>query len=48
MKKKTLAIWKLVTRPKKKRGLGVLKLKIQNDALLIKNLHKFFSKANLP
>jgi hypothetical protein len=46
--KKTLAAWKLVTGPKKKRGLGVLKLRIQNDALLMKHLHKFFIKAHLP
>jgi hypothetical protein len=38
----------LVTRPKKKGGLGVLKLRVQNNALLMKNLHKFFSKSNLP
>jgi hypothetical protein len=43
-----MAAWKLVTRPKKKGGLGILKLRVQNDALLMKNLHKFFSKANLP
>jgi hypothetical protein len=47
-KKPPLATWKLVTRPKKKGGLGVLKLRVQNDALLMKNLHKVFSKANLP
>jgi hypothetical protein len=47
-KKPLLAAWKLVTRPKKKGGLGVLKLRVQNGALLMKNLHKFFSKANLP
>jgi hypothetical protein len=46
-KKPPLVAWKLVTRPKKKGGLGVLKLRVQNDALLMKNLHKFFSKANL-
>jgi hypothetical protein len=47
-KKPPLAAWKLVTRPKKKGGLGVLGLGVQNDALLMKNLRKFFSKANLP
>jgi hypothetical protein len=47
-KKKPLAAWKLVTRPKSKGGLGVIKLRIQNEALLMKNLDKFFSKADLP
>jgi hypothetical protein len=28
-------------------GLGVLKLRVQNDVLLLKNLHKFFNKADL-
>jgi hypothetical protein len=37
-KKSPLAAWKLVTRPKKKGGLGVLKLRVQNDALLMKKL----------
>jgi hypothetical protein len=31
-----------------KGGLGVIKLRVQNEALLLKNLHKFFNKANLP
>jgi hypothetical protein len=33
---------------KSKGGLGVIKLRIQNEVLLIKNLDKFFSKADLP
>jgi hypothetical protein len=46
--KAPLASWKLVTRPKRKGGLGVIRLRLQNEALLIKNLHKFYSKADLP
>jgi hypothetical protein len=41
-------VWKLVTRPKRKGGLGVIKLRLQNEALLMKKLHKFYSKAYLP
>jgi hypothetical protein len=33
--------------PKMKGGLGVIKLNVQNEALLLKNLHNFFNKANL-
>jgi hypothetical protein len=38
----------MVTRPKSKGGLGVIKLNVQNDALLMKNLDKFFNKRDLP
>jgi len=30
------------------RGLGGLDLRLHNDALLLKSLHKFFNKENLP
>jgi hypothetical protein len=43
-----LVAWKKVTRPKMKGGLGVIKLRVQNEVLLLKNLHKFFNKADLP
>jgi hypothetical protein len=36
-----------VTKPKSKGGLGVIKLRLQNDALLMKNLHNFFNKEDL-
>jgi hypothetical protein len=35
------AAWTLATRPKKEGGLGILNLQTWNDALLMKNLHKF-------
>jgi hypothetical protein len=47
-KKPPLATWKIVTKPKNRRGLGVINLRLQNDALQIKNLDKFFNKADLP
>jgi hypothetical protein len=37
-----------VCKPKKRGVLGVIKLRLQNEALLMKNLDKFFSKADLP
>jgi hypothetical protein len=33
---------------KKEGGLGVLQLEIHNEALLMKNVHKFFNKAEVP
>jgi hypothetical protein len=38
----------MVTLPKKKGGLGALNLYVQNDALLLKHLHKFYAKKNIP
>lgn len=43
-----LAAWSLVQRPKQKGGLGIKNLYLQNDALLIKQLHKFYSKEGIP
>jgi hypothetical protein len=43
-----MVAWKKVTIPKMKDGLGVVKLRVQNEALLLKNLHKIFNKADLP
>jgi hypothetical protein len=42
-----LAAWELVQKPKDKCGLGVTNLSIQNDALLLKHLDKFYIKANI-
>jgi hypothetical protein len=38
----------MVTKLKLKGGLGVINLTVQNEALLMKNLHKFFNKQGLP
>jgi hypothetical protein len=43
-----LAAWSLVCRPKKHGGLGVRNLELQNKALLLKQLHKFYSKDSTP
>lgn len=38
----------LVCRPKNRGGLGIMNLGIQNDALCMKHLHKFFDRLNVP
>jgi hypothetical protein len=43
-----LAAWDLVCRPKDQGGLGVLNLTVQNNCLLMKHLHKFYNKADIP
>jgi hypothetical protein len=48
MIKTPLAAWSLATRPKKEGGLGILNLQTQNDAHLLKNLHKFYNKIECP
>jgi hypothetical protein len=47
-KENCLAIWKKVTRSKNRGGLGVINIEVQNKALLLKHLHKFFNKENVP
>lgn len=42
-----LAAWPLVSKPKDKDGLGVIN-RLQNDALLLKHLHKFYNKVEVP
>jgi hypothetical protein len=42
-----LAAWDLVQQPKDKGGLGVINLSVQNDALLLKHLDKFYRKENV-
>jgi len=43
-----LVAWEAVQKPKEKSGLGVINLRLQNDALLLKHLHKFYNQADLP
>ena len=44
----SLIAWDKVCRPKNKGGAGVLNLKIQNEGLLLKYLHKFYNKMDTP
>jgi hypothetical protein len=43
-----LVAWPTVMKPKLKGGLGIINLRLQNDALLLKHLHKFYSKEDIP
>jgi len=45
---KCLVKWEKVCLPKSAGGLGVLNLREQNKALLIKNLYKFFNQHDIP
>ena len=47
-KGKCLVKWDRVCLPKEAGGLGVLNLRIQNKALLMKNLHKFLNSYDTP
>lgn len=40
--------WEIVCIPKKEGGLGVINLRVQNEALLLKNLHKFYNRLDIP
>lgn len=44
----SLAAWDLVCKPKSKGGLVVINTKIHNEALLLKFLHKFYNKLDVP
>jgi hypothetical protein len=43
----SLAAWSLVCRPKRHGGLGIVNFEIQNKALLLKQLHKFYNKEDI-
>jgi len=43
-----LVAWQTVQMPKNKGGLGVINLCLQNDALLLKHLDKFYNKVDVP
>ena len=40
--------WLVICTPKPEGGLSVLNLRTQNEALLLKHLHKFFNKIDTP
>ena len=43
-----MVAWSTVCRPKIQGGLGVIDIFVQNKALLLKNLHKFYNRHNIP
>ena len=45
---KPLVAWKKCCKPKKKGGLGIINLKSQNSALLLKHLEKFYNPKDVP
>ena len=47
-KGQALVSWDKICRPKNQGGLGVLNLRIQNNALLLKNLDKFYNHQDIP
>jgi hypothetical protein len=47
-KKQSLASWDMICKPKESGGLGIMDFQKQNEGLLIKNLHKFLNKADIP
>jgi hypothetical protein len=46
--KQSLASWDMICKPKSAGGLGIMDFGKQNQALLIKKLHKFYNKAEVP
>lgn len=46
--KQSLAAWEMICKPKMKGGLGITIFYVKNEALLIKHLHKFYNKEDLP
>lgn len=46
--RKSFASWDRVCTPKEKGGLGVVNLRVQNTALLLKHLVKFYNAVDLP
>jgi hypothetical protein len=47
-KSKPLVDWRKCTKPRRKGGMGIINLRCQNKALLIKHLDKFYNKKNIP
>ena len=48
IKGSSFAAWDMVCKPKTKGGLGIIDLKTQNQGLLLKQLHKFYNKHDVP
>jgi hypothetical protein len=48
VKIRPLVAWKKSTNPKRKGGLGIINLRSQNNALLLRHLDKFYKKVDIP
>jgi hypothetical protein len=46
--KQSLASWDMLCKPKQNGGVGIVNFKLQNEALLLKHLDKFYNRANVP
>lgn len=47
-KMKPLVAWKKCSKPKRKEGLGIINLRSQNNAHILKHLDKFYNKKEIP
>jgi hypothetical protein len=47
-RKQSLARWDIVCKPKESGGLGIVDLQKKNEALLMKQIHKFYNKEDIP
>jgi hypothetical protein len=45
---KCIVAWEAATKPKDQGGLGIIDIKSQNNALLMKFLDKFYNKVDIP
>lgn len=46
--RKPMISWEKVITPKNKGGLGIINLRLQNQAVLMKHLHKFYGRLDIP
>jgi hypothetical protein len=45
---KCLASWEMMCKPKDQGGLEILNLRLQNQAVLMKNMHTFYNHSDIP
>jgi hypothetical protein len=44
----SLVAWEMICKPKRKGGLGIINLRVQNTALLLKHVRKFYNNYDTP
>jgi hypothetical protein len=44
----SLVAWEMICKPKRKGSLGIINLRVQNTALLLKHVHKFYNNYDTP